>query len=47
MQLAKKIGEENVEWLEGPHELQRLTIEDVKDLIEHFKELQRLETVKN
>lgn len=36
--LIEKIGLENVEWLEGPHELQRLTIDDIKEIKDHYKQ---------
>lgn len=35
--LVRKIGAEKVEWLEGPHEPLRLTIEDVKVLKSKFR----------
>jgi len=35
--LVKKIGVEYVEWLEGPHKPQRLMIEDIKEIIVHYK----------
>ena len=38
--LAKKIGLERLEWLEGPHELLRLTIDDYKALKMRFPGLQ-------
>jgi hypothetical protein len=36
--LVEKIGIKNVEWLEGPHELQKWTIEEIKEIKQHFKE---------
>lgn len=36
--LVKRIGIKNVEWLEGPQELQKLTIEDIKEIKAHYKE---------
>ncbi|MNN92311.1 Bacteriophage Lambda NinG protein [compost metagenome] len=30
IELVKRIGTERVEWLEGPHQAQRYTIEDLK-----------------
>ena len=36
--LIKKIGIENVEWLEGKHEAQHLTIEDIKEVKAYYKE---------
>ena len=36
--LIKKIGLENVEWLEGPHEAQNLQIDDIKEIKEYYRE---------
>ena len=36
--LIKKIGLDMVEWLEGPHEPQKLSIEDIKEIKEYYKE---------
>jgi len=36
--LIKKIGLQNVEWLEGPHEIQKLTISDAKEIKAYYKE---------
>ena len=36
--LIKKIGIENVEWLEGPHETQNRTIEDIKEIKAYYKD---------
>ena len=36
--LIKKIGLKNVEWLEGPHQAQNLTIDDIKEIKEYYKE---------
>jgi len=42
--LVRKIGVELVEWLEGPHEMQHRSIEDLKDIKAYYKEqLKRLE----
>ncbi|KSE32250.1 recombination protein NinG [Pseudomonas aeruginosa] len=35
--LVRKIGAENVEWLEGPHEPLKLTIEEIKALKAKFR----------
>ena len=35
--LIKKIGIEKVEWLEGPHEPLKLSIEEIKELIAEYK----------
>ena len=40
--LIKKIGLEMVEWLEGPHEPQKLSIEDIKEIKQHYKEQLKL-----
>ena len=36
--LIEKIGTKNLEWLEGPHKLQKLTIDDIKEIKAHYKE---------
>ena len=42
-ELIKRIGLERVEWLEGPHEPKRYTIEDLKELSKYYKaELKKL-----
>lgn len=44
--LVKRIGLERVEWLEGPHEPKRYTIEDVKALKAKFRaELRAMQSV--
>ncbi len=35
--LIIKIGLSNVEWLEGPHELFKLSLQDIKDINQYFK----------
>ncbi|NTU49477.1 MAG: recombination protein NinG [Desulfobulbaceae bacterium] len=35
--LIKKIGLENVEWLEGQHEPKKYTVEDLKEIIANYK----------
>ena len=36
--LLKKIGRENLDFLEGKHELQKLTIDDIKEIKQYYKE---------
>lgn len=36
--LIEKIGLKNVEWLEGPHKAQNLTIDDIKEIKQYYKE---------
>lgn len=36
--LINKIGLSNVEWLEGRHEIQHLTIDDIKEIKAYYKE---------
>lgn len=43
--LIKKIGQENVEWLEGPHEPKHYTIDDIKALMAEYK--QKLKDIQN
>lgn len=38
IRLIDRIGQENVDWLEGKHELPKYTIDDLKALIKHFKQ---------
>jgi hypothetical protein len=38
IQLIKKIGLEKVEWLEGPHEPKRYTIDDLKEIKQKYKD---------
>ena len=35
--LLQKVGREVVEWLEGPHEAKHYTIDELKQLIAHYK----------
>lgn len=37
LELVKRIGAEKVEWLEGPHEPKRYTIEDLKAIKAHYR----------
>ena len=39
--LVKKIGIEKVEWLEGPHEPAKLSIQDIKDIKKKYSALSR------
>jgi hypothetical protein len=41
IELVKRIGTEKVEWLEGPHEPQRYTIEQLKEIKAHYRALIR------
>jgi hypothetical protein len=36
--LVKKIGADRVEWLEGPHEPKKYTIEEIKGIMKEYKE---------
>ena len=36
--LVNKVGVYNVEWLEGPHKVQNLTIEDIKEIKQWYKD---------
>lgn len=37
--LVQKVGQGIVDWLDGPHEPQNWTIEDIQDIKQHYKEL--------
>ncbi len=41
VELVRRIGAEKVDWLEGPHEPKRYTIEDLKALTAHYRALTR------
>jgi hypothetical protein len=41
IELIKRIGQENVDWLEGPHEPKRYTIDDLKAIKAHYRALAR------
>jgi hypothetical protein len=41
IELVKRIGAEKVEWLEGPHEPRRYTIDDLKAIKAHYRALIR------
>ena len=38
IELVKRIGVKMVEWLEGPHQPQKYTIEDAKEIKQYYKE---------
>jgi len=40
--LINKIGQANVDWLEGPHQAQNLTIDDAKEIKTYYKEQLKL-----
>lgn len=40
--MVNRIGEERVQWIEGPHAEQHLTLEDIKDIRQYFKEKRHL-----
>lgn len=40
-ELVRRIGAEKVEWLEGPHEPQRYTIDQLKEIKAHYRALIR------
>jgi hypothetical protein len=42
IELARRIGPKNLEWLEGPHEPKRYRVPELKELHEHFKGLNRI-----
>ncbi len=39
--LVKKIGQDRVDWLEGPHDPAKLTIEDLDEITENYRKLAR------
>jgi hypothetical protein len=39
--LVKKLGVEMVEWIEGNHEMPKLTIEQIKDLTKYYRQKAR------
>lgn len=39
LRLIKKIGLDQVEWLEGPHDPKKFTIPELKELQQHYKQL--------
>ena len=41
LNLIKRIGQENVEWLEGPHKAKHYSIDDLKAIKAHFRALRR------
>lgn len=42
IELVKRCGLKMVEWLEGPHQPQKLTIEDAKEIKQYYKEQLKL-----
>lgn len=42
--LSNKIGNGNVEWLEGKQEIQHLSIDDIKDIKQYYKEQTKILT---
>lgn len=43
IRLIKKIGQEKVDWLKGPHKPKNYTIEDVKEIKAYYKEQNKQE----
>lgn len=41
IELIKRIGQEKVDWLEGPHEPKRYTIDDLKAIKAHYRAMTR------
>jgi len=41
IELVKRIGAESVEWLEGPHEAKKYTIEELKTMTAEYREKTR------
>ncbi len=41
IELIKRIGQEKVDWLEGPHEPKRYTVDDLKAIKAHYRALAR------
>ena len=41
IRLKEKIGTENLRWLEGPHNIQKYTIEDAKEIKQYYKTLMK------
>lgn len=39
VELIKRIGLESVEWLEGPHDAKKYTIQDLKQIVKTYKDL--------
>ena len=39
--LIKKIGLERVEWIEGPHEPKKYTVEELKSMLAHYQNLNK------
>ena len=43
--LKERIGEDNLNWLEGPHEPQKWTLEEIREIRDYFK--QKLKALQN
>lgn len=41
IELIKRIGQDKVDWLEGPHEPKRYTVEDLQAIKKHYRALVR------
>lgn len=41
IELVKRIGQDKVDWLEGPHELKRYTEDDLKEIARKYRALAR------
>lgn len=41
LELVRRIGEEKLAWLEGPHETKRYTVEDLQAITAHYRKLLR------
>jgi hypothetical protein len=41
IRLVKKIGQSAVDWLEGPHEAKRYTIDELKEIKARYRRLLR------
>lgn len=37
LRLAERIGQENLDWLEGPHEPKKYTIEELREIRDHYR----------
>ena len=41
IRLIKRIGQKMVDWLEGPHEMPKFTIDDIKEIKKKYKNLEK------
>lgn len=41
IELVRRIGIDKVEWLEGPHDPQKLTVDAIKEMKRHYRQLTR------